>query len=492
MAASRDNNWMNQRRAGVLLHPTSLPGSGRRGVLGRQAYHFVDWMAAAGLNVWQTLPLGPTHGDGSPYQCLSAYAGSPRMISLDLLYEQGYVNGPRPVDGEDDVEGQLLSIFEYWRTNHSQDEDAHFQNFCAHNAHWLPDYALFMALKRHHHSRSWGDWPKPLRDRESNALAEARHRFAHTIEYIAFEQFVFFKQWQALKRYANEKGILLYGDIPIFVAYDSADVWANRKRFLLDDNGQPIVVAGVPPDYFSATGQRWGNPLYHWETLEGEGFEWWLQRIRTQLDMVDILRIDHFRGFEAYWEIDADCATAVDGRWVKAPGEALFKALRKKLGKLPLVAEDLGVITPEVDKLREKFGLPGMKILQFAFGDNHRNPYLPHHHRYDFVVYTGTHDNDTTVGWFDSLDQGKRDHVLEYLGRPGEAMPWPMIRAAMESVAVMAIVPMQDFLGLNSQHRMNSPGTTQGNWGWRFQWDMIPADLAARIRQLTDLYGRSL
>lgn len=490
MGGKSDINWTEQRRAGVLLHPTSLPGSGRHGVLGAQAYHFVDWMVAAGLQVWQTLPLGPTHGDKSPYQCLSAYAGNPNLISLELLYEQGYVSGTRPVDGRDDVETTLPLIFDYWRKNHSAEEEGRFNAFCSHNAHWLDDYALFIAIKSHHKNQSWGDWPVKYRDRDSDALTQARQQFAEVTEYVAFQQFVFYNQWLAIKRYANEHGILIYGDIPIFVAYDSSDVWANRDRFLLDATGQPTVVAGVPPDYFSATGQRWGNPLYRWDVLEAEGFEWWMQRVRTQFELVDILRIDHFRGFEAYWEIPADCPTAIDGHWVKAPGDKLFKAMRKKLGSLPLVAEDLGVITPEVDKLREKHKLPGMKILQFAFGDSGANPYLPHNHRRDFVVYTGTHDNDTTVGWFNSLNPEQRAHVMEYLGRPTEAMPWPLVRAAFESVAVLAIVPMQDLLSLNSQHRMNTPGTAQGNWAWRFQWEMIGPQVAAHVKSLVTLYGR--
>ena len=355
----------------------------------------------------------------------------------------------------------------------------------------MNDYALYQALRTQHKNAAWWQWPAPIRDRTAKALTQARKQLAEHIEQARFEQFLFFRQWAALKNYANTRGVLLFGDLPIFVAQDSAEVWAQREYFAIDDRGQALTVAGVPPDYFSETGQRWGNPHYRWDRMQSDGFSWWVARLRTQLELYDLLRIDHFRGLEAYWEIPAEEQTAINGRWVRAPGEELFEALHQHFDPLPLIAEDLGVITPEVDALRRKYGLPGMKILQFAFDGGADNPYLPHHHVRNSVVYTGTHDNDTTLGWFGALSAEQRENVIKYLGAAAEPpMPWPLIRAALASVARLAIVPMQDVLALSAEHRMNMPGTTKGNWSWRFEWTQLPEGLAGRVREMARMYGR--
>ncbi len=490
-----------RRRAGILLHPTSLPGRWGSGELGHEARAFVDFLAAAGQTVWQTLPLGPTHHDGSPYQCLSVQAGNPQLIAIDELIARGWLEEGRAqllfahtAQGVVQRRFRLLAAaYEGFRERADDQERAALAAFVEREAHWLEDFALYQALRREHGGRDWSQWPPPLRDREPEALAQARRRLAPFIAQIHFEQYLFFNQWQALKRYANERGVLLFGDLPIFVAYDSVDVWTQRHFFKLDEQGRPQVVAGVPPDYFSATGQRWGNPLYRWEAMEADGFSWWRQRVAMQLRLFDLVRIDHFRGFEASWEIPAGERTAVHGHWVPVPGERLFAALREHFGRLPFVAEDLGVITPEVTALRERYGLPGMRILQFAFEGGGDNPYLPHNHERHTVVYTGTHDNDTTLGWFQHLDDALRRRVMDYLGLEAEQardMPWPLIRAAQASVAVLAMVPMQDVMGLDSRHRLNVPGIASGNWRWRFQWEQVPADAAARLHHLAELYGR--
>ncbi|MDH3900387.1 MAG: 4-alpha-glucanotransferase, partial [Gammaproteobacteria bacterium] len=355
---------------------------------------------------------------------------------------------------------------------------------------WLADYALYQAIRQAHDQHAWPDWPAPLRNRHKAALDRARKAYADSIEQICFEQFLFFTQWYALRDYAHQHGVVLFGDIPIFVAHDSADVWSHRELFSTDRQGNADVVAGVPPDYFSETGQRWGNPLYRWDRLAADDFNWWLKRVRNQLELFDIIRLDHFRGFEQYWEIPAQEETAINGRWVAAPGAALFARLAEEFGDLPLVAEDLGTITPEVEAMRLRFGLPGMKILQFAFDGNPDNPYLPHNHESLSVVYTGTHDNDTTLGWYEARDQDAKQAVLDYLGNPPDPMPWPVIRAAFASVARLAIVPFQDILALGSEHRMNMPGTTEGNWEWQFDWHEVPDSLPAHIHGLLYRYAR--
>jgi len=480
------------RRAGVLLHPTSLPGTPRQGRLGNTARAFVDFLHGAGFSVWQMLPLGPTHEDRSPYQCLSVHAGNVDLISMEDVAASGWLD-PASVPDEFDTASrtallqQARSGFESTATAEQQ---AAFAAFRREHADWLDDYALYQAIRQVHAHASWLEWPTALRDREAAALADFSAQQAGLIEQASFEQYLFFTQWQALRDYAHAQQVLLFGDIPIFVAHDSADVWAHRGLFSVDASGRLEVVAGVPPDYFSATGQRWGNPLYHWESMQADGFDWWIRRFRTQLALFDIVRLDHFRGFEKYWEIPAAAETAIDGHWVEAPGAALFMRLQEVFGELPLVAEDLGLITPEVDALREAFGMPGMKILQFAFDSGPGNPYLPHNHTVDSVVYTGTHDNDTTLGWYLGLDDARRQAVLEYLGHPGEPMPWPMIRAALASVAGLAIMPLQDLLELGSEQRMNTPGVPGDNWSWRFTPEQLPAGLAARLHQLVEIYGR--
>lgn len=484
---------LERRRAGVLLHPTSLPGGLGSGDLGAEAHRFMDFLAEAGFSVWQMLPLGPTHRDGSPYHSLSLHAGNPMLISLESLAEWGWLEPDKAGNRSNAAVYRLERLAQAHDTfmqRASGFEIEAFENFINAEAHWLEDYALYRALRREYSGQAWFQWPLPVRNREPEALAAARVRFIDEIAHVCFEQFVFARQWQALRAHALERSLLLFGDMPIFVAHDSADVWTHRDYFMLDEHGQPTAVAGVPPDYFSRHGQRWGNPLYRWDRLQADGFRWWIARLATEFRRFDLLRVDHFRGFEAYWEIPAAEETAVNGRWVKAPGDALFESLRKHFGNLPLVAEDLGMITPEVYALRDKFGLPGMEVLQFAFDGGADNPYLPHNHRKTSVVYTGTHDNDTTLAWFQGLAAEQQLRVVEYLGYPHEPMPWPLTRAALASVSQLAIIPMQDILALGQGQRMNTPGVSGGNWSWRFGWEQIAPGLAERLRRMMRMYGR--
>lgn len=474
----------DRRRGGVLLHITSLPS----GTIGADAFHFIDFLHDAKMTIWQMLPLGPTHGDGSPYQCLSAHAANEHLICQETIKAQSWAYLS---DQQGDIASLIETAYVQFEANATSEQKRNFSTFCEQQAYWLDDYVLFCIIREQYGSRAWFDWPEPLRDRHVGSLAAFRKIHAHRLIVKRFEQFQFFEQWQALKSYANDKEVLLFGDMPIFVAHDSADVWANRDLFTLDSRGHATRVAGVPPDYFSETGQRWGNPLYEWQRHQQQDFVWWQQRMQTQLVMFDLIRIDHFRGFEACWEIPAECETAIDGQWVAAPGNALFDKLTSLWGALPLVAEDLGIITAEVTALREKYAMPGMKILQFAFGGGADNPYLPHHHQQDSVAYTGTHDNNTTVGWYNELDEGTKAHLSSYLGGDNEGMPWLLNRVAMSSVAQMAIIPMQDVLGLDSQHRMNVPGTTEGNWSWSFEWHQLESHHVHQLRYLNDLYGRS-
>ncbi len=483
----------NQRRAGVLLHPTSLPGPLGNGDLGQEAYHFVDFLHDVGVGVWQTLPLGPTHEDGSPYQCTSVHAGNPRLISLRALVELGWLDNADLDAGQDLVEQRGVRLAAAWngfQRNADDEERRAFKRFVREHAHWLDDFALYQALRGAYGGRAWYEWPQPVCERDREALEAQRKRLAGALAQVRFEQYLFYRQWRQLRRYANQRGILLFGDIPIFVAHDSADVWAHREWFSVDEQGRLQVVAGVPPDYFSATGQRWGNPLYRWEALKQDGFGWWLERMRSQMEMFDLVRIDHFRGFEAYWEIDASAETAIDGHWVQGPGESFFEVLRQVFGDLPLVAEDLGVITPQVTALRQAFQLPGMKILQFAFDGSPDNPYLPHNHEELSVVYTGTHDNNTTLGWYQELSEQERERIRHYLGNSQEPMPALLIRAALASVARLAVVPLQDVMELDAAHRMNTPGVAAGNWSWRFDWEQLQPHQAQRLREWIGLYGR--
>lgn len=493
-----------RRTAGVLLHPTSLPCSescwcgdvkNRFGTLGKDAYYFIDLIHNAGLSVWQMLPTGPTQADMSPYQSISAHAGNAELISLDWLVEKGWVRADDVLlDGEKNIvlarQKCALSFFEFLSSEGGAQTQQDFQTFCSQQKYWLDDYSLFCALRKHYKGASWIDWPAELRSRNPKAIAKVGRELKSDIDVVIFEQFAFFSQWAALKNYANQKGIYLFGDMPIFVGHDSADVWAEQHYFQLDEKGSPLTVAGVPPDYFSETGQHWGNPHYAWHVMEADGFQWWLARLRTQLQMFDLIRIDHFRGFEAYWEIPGDSHDARLGKWVKAPGEAFLKACFAAYPGLPLVAENLGVITEEVEALRNLFDLPGMLVLQFGFDGNTSNPHLPHNHTRSDVIYTGTHDNDTTLGWWDTLGEANRQQVKAYCFNSEDPMPWLLIQAALASVGRMAIIPMQDFLELDGGHRMNMPGTTDKNWVWTFSWDQVEPTLADRIRQLLASYHR--
>ncbi|MGB9738329.1 MAG: 4-alpha-glucanotransferase [Chloroflexus sp.] len=495
-----------QRASGILLHPSSLPGPWGIGDLGPMAYRFVDFLVAAGQSLWQVLPLGPTGYGDSPYQCFSAFAGNPLLISIDDLIEHNLLTVDEARATLDHLPTErvefgslipakqtlLRQSFERFRSSRGTPLHQAYTRFCLENAEWLADYALFMAIKEAQGGGSWHNWTPDLRDRKPEALARIRCDLAVKIDFHQYVQFLFFRQWQSLKEYANRQGVIIIGDTPIFVADDSVDVWAHRDLFYVDAQGMPTVVAGVPPDYFSTTGQRWGNPLYRWDKMAATGYRWWVARMRQALTLYDVLRLDHFRGFEAYWEVPASAPTAVEGRWVKGPGADLFHVLRAELGDLPIIAEDLGLITPEVEELRLAFELPGMKVLHFAFGDNPNNPYLPHNYTTNYVVYTGTHDNDTTLGWFNTLDPASRAAVLTYLGRDEQTVDiaWDLMRLGMMSVANYVITPLQDVLRLGSEARMNMPGRLGGNWAWRFAADALQEELAIQLRQLTYAYGR--
>ncbi len=502
-----------ERSGGILLHPTSLPSPYGIGDLGPEAYKWIDWLAGAGCKLWQVLPLGHTGYGDSPYQCFSAFAGNPYLISPELLTQERLL-------ARDELEEALslptqrvdygavipwkLNILAkaYYRfINQKHPWRADFEHFCQEQADWLDDYALFMALKEQYRGQPWVDWPEPLRRQESAAIVRARHSLAEAITRFAFYQFLFFRQWSDLKAYANARGVRIIGDVPIFVAHDSADVWAHPQLFHLNKEGQPTVVAGVPPDYFSPTGQLWGNPLYRWKVHREEGYAWWMARIRVALCTADFLRLDHFRGFSAYWEVPADEPNAVNGRWMPGPGADFFSALQQTLqGELPILVEDLGEITSDVIALREQFHLPGTKVLQFAF-TGPDNPFLPHRYSPYCVVYTGTHDNDTSVGWYASAPEKEREFAHRYLGcreksdschlaTNEEDFVWEMIRAAWASVAVFALAPMQDFLALGTHARMNYPSRLGGNWEWRMSIQALSDDLQKKVHELNWLYGR--
>ncbi len=496
-----------QRTCGILLHPTSLPGRYGIGTLGREAFHFVDFLQSAGQSLWQVLPLGPTGYGDSPYQSFSAFAGNPLLIDLELLVDQGLLEEQElagsPSFPEQRVDygavigyknRALRAAFLRWSREAGAEERARFEAFRAREQAWLPDFSLFMALKGHFQEQGlpvWNRWPGELVHREPQALERWAGRLAEEVQEQSFRQYLFFRQWEALKTHAGERGIRFIGDIPIFVAYDSADVWARQELFRLTPEGEPEVVAGVPPDYFSATGQLWGNPLYRWERLQTEGYRWWLDRVRATLRLVDQARLDHFRGFQACWEVPAGEATAERGRWVKGPGAGFLKALEAELGSLPLIAEDLGVITVPVERLRDRFGLLGMKVLHFAFDGRSRNPFLPHNYSPGCVVYTGTHDNDTTLGWYQKESEKVRDQVRRYLARDGHDVSWDLVRLAYASVATMVVAPLQDLMKLGSEARMNFPSVPEGNWQWRFRAPMLSEEIRGRLRELALLYGRT-
>jgi 4-alpha-glucanotransferase len=451
------------RRCGGMLCPVSaLPGPLPRGTLGDAALRFLDFLVESGLRVWQVLPLNPPDRYGSPYHSHSVFALDASLVA-------------------DSTPGRILE--------HARRDGAAFERFRAQNAFWLDDYVRF-ELARAIHGADWSAWPVALRDRDADALDALDRSSPGTRDALLATQFLAFARWERLRREANARGVQLLGDLPLYPAHASADVWSQPRWFQLDAQGAMSAVAGVPPDYFSADGQRWGNPLYDWRCIEADGFRWWVERLRHELTRFDLVRVDHFRGFEACWEIPASEPTAINGHWVQVPGERLFDTLLARLGRLPLVAEDLGLITPEVTRLRERYGLPGMKVLQFAFDGGADNPYLPHAHVPDSVVYTGTHDNDTTLSWFQGLSAGQQSRVIEYLGYPYEPMPLPMLRAAFASVASLAIVPMQDVLGLGRGQRMNTPGTVEGNWGWRFDREQLSPDIAKWLRRAIECFGR--
>lgn len=491
------------RSACIILHPTSLPGPDGMGDLGPEAYRWVNFLAESGTTIWQVLPLGPTGYGDSPYQCFSAFAGNPFLISPALLLDEGLLNrtdlADRPEFSTEAVDfGPVIEwkntilnrAFARFEKSASARLKAEFEAFQLQQTAWLEDFALFMALKEDLGGGSWGNWPLPLRLREPQALAEFKKEHASAIRSHKLRQFLFYRQWNALKTYANQKGIQIFGDLPIFVAYDSADAWSHPELFFINSKGQPTVIAGVPPDYFSPTGQRWGNPLYRWSVHKKTAYAWWISRMKSALTLFDLIRLDHFRGFAAYWEVPATLPTAEIGRWVPGPGKPFFSALQKALGELPIIAEDLGRITADVLDIRDSFHFAGMKILQFAFGGDSTEPFLPHNYPHNCVAYTGTHDNDTTRGWYNTAPEAERDFARRYLGRSGEDIAWDMMRAIWSSVAVICGAPLQDVLNLPGSARMNFPGHPSGNWSWRMPPGSLTEDLKARLYELNFLYRR--
>ncbi|MEH1863668.1 MAG: 4-alpha-glucanotransferase [Nostoc sp.] len=493
------------RSSGILLHPTSFPSQFGIGDFGSEAYRFVDFLVESKQQLWQILPLGPTGDTNSPYASYSAIAGNPLLISPELLYNKGlltedFTNLPKfsteRVDFSQVIQTKipiLQKAFKNFKTSATSEQQQEFNQFCQNQGYWLDDYALFMALKDAHNGASWNTWEMAIAQRKPEAIAQWEQRLADEVFYHKYLQFEFFSQWLQLKRYANERGIQILGDIAIYVAHESADVWANPGNFCLDERtGEAALMAGTPPDYFSTTGQLWGNPVYNWVRLQQENFKWWVQRFQSMLNCVDLIRIDHFRGFQAYWAVKQGETTAMNGSWLEAPGEAFFEVLKQKLGNLPIIAEDLGEITPEVYALRDRFEFPGMRILQFAFGDDSAEKrFLPFNYQSNCVVYTGTHDNDTTVGWFNQLLPSGREQLLSYLGCQSESgIHWDLIRLALSSVANQAIIPLQDVLGLDTGARMNFPGKTEGSWGWRYQSTALTPEISDRLGTMTEIYGR--
>ena len=494
----------SQRRAGVLLHPTSLPSNGGIGDLGPSAFAFVDFLRDSGQGLWQILPLSPVGLGNSPYSATSAFAGNTLLISLERLSDHGWIGGeeirnlPNP-NGRIDfakVRAQKLPLLRRAAQNFlnkppdALGEHERFRSFCADNAWWLEDYVLFECLRDSFGGKSWNRWPRELAAREARGLEAARQKHVEVLQTERVLQFAFFEQWKSLREHCANRNVRIVGDVAIFVNFDSADVWTNPDIFYLDADLQPTIVSGVPPDAFSKTGQRWGNPLYRWDVLKARGYEWWIQRVRWALTECDYIRLDHFRGFQQYWEIPGAEQTAIHGKWVDGPKDDLFHALRAALGELPFIAEDLGLITPDVVALRERLKVPGMKVLQFGFSDPGAHIYLPHNYEKNCVAYTGTHDNDTTVGWFTTLSEEERWKVVSYVGSALDGIQWAMIRAVMNSPANFAIVPMQDVLGLKSDARMNTPSESDGNWGWRFDADVLGRSLAEKLRAIVEMSDR--
>lgn len=494
------------RASGILLHPTSFPSRFGIGDLGFEAYKFVDFLKESGQKLWQVLPLGPTGFGNSPYLCYSAMAGNPLLISPEKLRDYGLLTDEDlqtfpefptdkvDYDGVREAKSSLLKkACQKFKDNASEEEKAVYEEFCATKGFWLNDYALFMAIKDACEGASWHTWDEAIARRQTAALEEWQERLTDEIYYHKYLQFEFFRQWADLKKYANDNGIQIFGDLAIYVAHDSADVWANPSIFCLDgETGEASLMAGVPPDYFSETGQLWGNPVYRWERLQQENFQWWVLRIQSMLDYVDLIRIDHFRGLQSFWAVPQGETTAINGEWIDAPGEELFNLLNEKLGKLPFIAEDLGLITDEVEALRDKFSFPGMKILHFAFDSGPDNPYLPYNYKgSQWVVYTGTHDNNTTVGWFEERSDDAKERVTSFLGCTSElGIHWDLIRLAMSSVAIYALFPLQDILGLGDEAKMNKPGTAESNWAWRYRSEMLTKEVGDRLKSMTEIYGR--
>ena len=496
---------MFERSSGILFHPTSLPGKYGIGTLGKEAYAFIDFLKKSNQKLWQIFPLGPTGYGDSPYQSFSSFAGNPYLIDFDLLIEAHLLSEEDLKDiffgdnGEDIDYGAIYNqkypllrkAYENFKSSDNSEMKGSLENFKKENSSWLNDYSLYISLKNHFNGLPWNEWAQDIKNREEASMHQYRSELADDIEYHNFIQFLFFKQWGDVKRYANENGIKIIGDIPIFVAADSSDAWANPEIFLFDEERKPVKVAGVPPDYFSATGQLWGNPLYNWEKLKETNYSWWVERVRANLSTCDIIRIDHFRGFEAYWAVPYGDDTAINGQWEPGPGIDLFNAIKSQLGELPIIAEDLGLMTQGVIDLREATGFPGMKILGFAFDSGEENDYLPHTYTRNCVVYTGTHDNDTLVGWFQKAKEEDRQFARNYLNsRADEEIHWDAIRGAWSSVACMAISPVQDFLGLGSEARINTPGVASGNWQWRLKQGVLTNELAEKIAKLTKIYSR--
>ncbi len=478
------------RKSGILLHITSLPNKYGIGTLGKEAYKFVDFLNDSEQKLWQILPIGHTGYGNSPYQTYSAFAGNPLLISIRKLEEEGLISEINCDDNFNNLRVDFEKVFpckekileEAFKKFDSTSND--FLKFCDSEKYWLNDYSLFMSLKKYYHNKSWIDWDENIRNRKKNAIHFYEEKLADQIAFFKFSQYLFHKQWVELKKYANSKKVEIIGDIPIFVAFDSADAWANTEIFDFDENNNPKNIAGVPPDYFSSTGQLWGNPLYNWQNLETDNFHWWILRIKKMLSLFDIIRIDHFRGFESFWAVPFGSENAIHGKWIKAPGKKLFTEIKKQLGNLPIIAEDLGIITKEVEFLRDEFNFPGMKILQFAFESDLKNAYLPHNYNENCVVYTGTHDNDTTLGWYNKLTPNQKKFADDYLNS-NDNICWRMIKLAWNSKANIAIAPLQDFLCLDSNSRMNIPGEAEGNWEWRFLPNSLDDFLAKKIRNLT-------
>ncbi len=491
------------RKSGVLLHPTSLPGPDGIGDLGPECYRWVDFLAESGCSLWQILPLGPTGYGDSPYQCFSAFAGNPYLVSPAMLMEQNLLKREdfvdRPDFPADHVDfGPVISwkltlldrAYARFKKSRSEKLKLAYTAFCEEEKHWLNDFALFMAIKEKLGGGSWGGWPQEFRNREPEALARFQMENPEEIEKHTFRQFLFFDQWKKVMAYAHAKSIQIIGDIPIFVAYDSSDAWSHPELFFINKKGQPTVVAGVPPDYFSPTGQLWGNPLYKWPLHKKQGYQWWIDRFRAVLKLVDIVRLDHFRGFAGYWEVPAGLPTAEIGRWVKGPGVDFMKAIQRAFPELPIIAEDLGVITPDVEFLRDTFNLPGMRIFQFGFGSTPADPFLPHNYPVNCVAYTGTHDNDTSLGWYLSAPENESDFCRRYLARSGDDIAWDLIRGIWSSVAAFAITTLQDLLSLGTEARMNFPGKPAGNWSWRYQPADLDRPLITRLKEFNYLYKR--